>query len=151
MFGLVLALAYFTTRLLGRRMTLASPGRVMRLVDHLALGPGRGLFLVEVGGRLLVVGSSEGSLSLLASVDDPDEVQACLNVADSGGGLLTPVGPTGAPGFAARLRSALARPGWWAPPQGGAALRQTSTAPAEGIRTGIRRLRDLGRGKSSDE
>ena len=148
LFGLVLVLAYVTTRLVGRRMSLASPGRSMRLVDQLPLGQGRGMFLVEVGGRLLLLGVSEGSVSLLLNVVDPAEVQAFLSVAEApaGQGVLGEVGA----GFAARLRSALDRTA--TPPVSS----RPEAAPPEAelpdaIRSGLWRLKRLRLGRSSNE
>ncbi|MCL5677138.1 MAG: flagellar biosynthetic protein FliO [Firmicutes bacterium] len=84
LFGLVLVLAYLTTRFLARRMTPHSVGRSFRMLDQLPLGPNRALFLVEVGGRALVVGATEQALSVLTTFEDPQAVQAFSGLVESG-------------------------------------------------------------------
>jgi flagellar protein FliO/FliZ len=46
----------------------------MRVLGRLPLGPRKGLVLVEVAGRVLVLGMSEQGLNLLTTLDDPQEV-----------------------------------------------------------------------------
>jgi len=72
--------AYVTARLAGSRMGMRS-ARAMRVVDTLALGPGRSLYLVEVGTRLLVIGVSGQQMQALACLDDPEEVSQVLGQA----------------------------------------------------------------------
>ncbi len=75
--ALVIGLAYWVTRLMARRFGSGRPGRYLRLVDAMGLGPHRGVGLVEVAGRFLVVGFAEQNVSLLASFSR-DELAACL-------------------------------------------------------------------------
>jgi flagellar protein FliO/FliZ len=49
-------------------------GRLVRIVDRCPLEPKRTVFLVEVAGRFLLLGSSEGSITKLAG-DDLDEAE----------------------------------------------------------------------------
>ena len=48
-------------------------GRIVRIVDRCPLEAKRTVFLVEVAGRFLLVGSSEGSVTRLAGDADLDE------------------------------------------------------------------------------
>lgn len=50
------------------------PSGGMRVLGRLPLGPRKGLVLVEVAGRVLVLGMSEQGLNLLTTLDDPQEV-----------------------------------------------------------------------------
>ena len=59
----------------GQGGVAAGPGGP-RLLGRLALGPKKGLVLVEVGRRVLVLGLAEQGVNLLASIDDPEEVAA---------------------------------------------------------------------------
>lgn len=86
MFLAVLGLAYVATRFVGARMGPLGRGRVIRLVDFLALSRDRSLVLVEMGGKLLLLGSSEDSISLLATIDDPAEVSRITSDGGGGGG-----------------------------------------------------------------
>ena len=81
--AVLVPLAYLTTRLVGSRVGLR-PGRAMRLVDTLPLGPGRALYLVEVGGRMLVIGVSGQWMERLAAVTDPEEVAQLRRLAGAG-------------------------------------------------------------------
>jgi flagellar biosynthetic protein FliO len=67
----VCALAYVLLRWGLRRFQTASRVRPagMRVVERLGLEPRRALYLVEVGRRYFLVGTSEGSLVLLSEVD----------------------------------------------------------------------------------
>jgi flagellar protein FliO/FliZ len=60
------------------------PSGGMRVLGRLPLGPRKGLILVEVAGRVLVLGMSEQGLNLLTTLDDPEEV-AGLSAAGRGG------------------------------------------------------------------
>lgn len=71
--AVLLPLAYVTARSAGSRLAMRS-GRAMRLVDTLPLGPGRALYLVEVAGRMLVIGASGQQIERLATVSDPEKV-----------------------------------------------------------------------------
>ncbi|MEW6723385.1 MAG: flagellar biosynthetic protein FliO [Bacillota bacterium] len=88
LFGLVVALAYLTTRLLGRRLAGAGTGRYLRLLDQTPLGSGRAICLVRAGGRYLLLGVSEKSIGLLAELD-PGEVPPAEEVPPA-----RPISPT---------------------------------------------------------
>jgi flagellar protein FliO/FliZ len=67
----VCALAYVVLRWGLRRFQRAtsSPPAGMRVVERLGLEPRRALYLIEVGRRFFLVGTSEGALVLLGEVD----------------------------------------------------------------------------------
>jgi len=68
LFLLVLGLAYAGSRLLGRQAR-RRPGGLLQLRDSLSLGRDRSLVLVEVGGRLLLVGATPQAVTLLSPLD----------------------------------------------------------------------------------
>lgn len=76
--ALVLAVLVGLYWLIRRFLPGQAPGLAggggLRLIGRLPLGPKRGLALVEVAGRVLVLGLGEQNISLLASIDDPDQV-----------------------------------------------------------------------------
>jgi len=73
--GLVLALMWGLLWLMRRFAPNAGGGGAgFRLVGRLSLGPRKWLGLVELGGRLLVLGVSDQGVSLLETIDDPEEV-----------------------------------------------------------------------------
>ena len=67
-FLLVLALAYAAARLLGRQ-SRHRPGGLLQLRDSLSLGRDRNLLLIEVGDRLLLVGSTPQAITLVSPLD----------------------------------------------------------------------------------
>lgn len=76
--GAVCALAYVVLRWGAKRLYgVGRPGQQMRLVERLPLDPRRSLYLVEVSGRQLLVGSSENGVTLLTEVsrDGPELVE----------------------------------------------------------------------------
>lgn len=74
--GVVAGLAYAFTRLVSQRVPgQQGPGGV-RLLGYLYLGGRRGLALVRVGPRVLVLGVTDHSVQLLDRISDPDEVAA---------------------------------------------------------------------------
>ncbi|HEY8497781.1 MAG TPA: flagellar biosynthetic protein FliO [Limnochordales bacterium] len=73
--AVLLPLAYVTARFAGSRLAVR-PSRALRVVDALSLGPGRSLYLVEVGERLVLIGVSGQQMQPLACLRDPQEVAA---------------------------------------------------------------------------
>lgn len=75
LFGLVVGLAYLTSRFLGGRLGWSgASGRIMRVIEAAPLGRDRSVVLIEVAGRYYLVGASQGSVSLLAAVEDGEAV-----------------------------------------------------------------------------
>ena len=69
--GLVVALAYFTSRLLGEKFARRSANGPVRLLASLPLGANRGIYVVDIAGKVLVVGAADHSVTLLQEVTDP--------------------------------------------------------------------------------
>lgn len=80
--AVLVPLAYAAARAVAR--PAGRPGRALRLVEVLPLGSGRFVYLVAVGRRLLVLGSSGSGLARLDALENPDEVDAVL-------GMMSPV------------------------------------------------------------
>lgn len=72
LFGLVVFLAWLTTRLLGQQWG-AGPrrGRTLNVREQVPVGKDRSIALVEVGDRLYVVGSTGQGITLLDIITDP--------------------------------------------------------------------------------
>lgn len=76
--ALVLAVLVGLYWLLRRFLPGQAPGAsggALRLIGRLPLGPKKGLALVEVAGRVLVLGLAEQSVNLIATIDDPEQVR----------------------------------------------------------------------------
>ena len=75
--ALVLALLFGLVWLL-RRLSPAAAGagnEQFRMVGRLSLGPRKWLGLVELGGRILVIGVSESGIRHIETIEDPELLQ----------------------------------------------------------------------------
>ena len=70
--GAVCLLAYVVIRYgLKRLYGAGRQGERLRVLEHLPLEPRRSIYLVEVAGKQLLIGTSEGGVSLLSEVEVP--------------------------------------------------------------------------------
>ena len=63
-FLFVAGLAYYVSKILGGRFGRAMSGGGGRLLENLPLGPGRSACVVELAGRILLLGVTEHTISL---------------------------------------------------------------------------------------
>lgn len=70
---LILPLTVWVTRTYSRKAA-GGPGHVLRVIDSVSLGPNKNISLVEVGDRLLVVGSTPQQVRLLSELTEKDVV-----------------------------------------------------------------------------
>lgn len=73
-FIFVVGLAYFAARFLGGRFAQQKMGYGGKIISHLPLGPNRSVCIIEMAGRMFMLGVTEHSITLLAEITDPDEV-----------------------------------------------------------------------------
>lgn len=73
--GVALAVAHFMKKGTGKKRAL---GPRLELVDSLRIGGKWHISLVRAPGRLLVIGASEGEVSLLADLDEDEEHEGLL-------------------------------------------------------------------------
>ncbi len=81
----VLPLAYVAARLYSKQ-TIGRVGRALHVLDVRALGPNRGIYLVEVGDRILVLGVTAHHVNVLAELTDPDVIERVKEDAKGGDG-----------------------------------------------------------------
>jgi flagellar biosynthetic protein FliO len=68
--GFVCVLAYVILRVVLPRLSMTGAGKSMvRVVDRTPLDQRRSLYVVEVTGRWLLIGASEGGLQLISELD----------------------------------------------------------------------------------
>lgn len=73
--ALVCGLAYAIFRWLPRLQVARSANSMIRVVDRVGLDARKSLFVIEVGGRWLLVAASESGVQLLSELD-ADELQS---------------------------------------------------------------------------
>ncbi|MCX7779281.1 MAG: flagellar biosynthetic protein FliO [Negativicutes bacterium] len=74
-FSAVIGLAYFTSKYLGQRMGTLGTAGDNRILVTVPLGPNKAVFIVEVAGKVLVLGVTDHSINLLQEVTAAEEIQ----------------------------------------------------------------------------
>jgi len=74
-FAFVLGLAYFVSRLLGGKYAKIGIGSEGQILDNLPLGPNRAVCVVEIAGKVMVMGVTDHSITLLQEITDEFEIQ----------------------------------------------------------------------------
>lgn len=77
--GLVVGLAYFTSRLLGEKFTRRAASGPINLLASLVLGPNRGIYVVDIAGKVLVVGVTDHNINLLQEITQSDAIAVLRN------------------------------------------------------------------------
>ncbi len=88
--GIVIGLIFLTRwglRRIGLVRHLGGRNNVLQVLATTSLSPRHQMFLVRMGGRVVLVGSGPGGLARLAEVTDPDEVAQLLAAAGNGEAL----------------------------------------------------------------
>ena len=68
-FGLILLLAWWSVKVLGRGYGATGPRRVIQVLDRVSLGADKQLLAVQAGGRVLLLGATAHHVELLAELD----------------------------------------------------------------------------------
>ena len=74
-FVFVVGLAYFAARFLGGRFAQQKMGYGGHILSHLPLGPNRSVCIMEMAGRVFMLGVTEQSITLLTEITDPEEIE----------------------------------------------------------------------------
>lgn len=67
--ALVLVLAYWCSRMLGRNWIRASAGKNLKVIEQLQLGPDRRLLLIKLKDHAYLIGVSPAGIQMVAEVD----------------------------------------------------------------------------------
>jgi len=73
-FIFVVGLAYFAARFLGGHFAQQKMGYGGKILSHLPLGPNRSVCIMEMAGRVFMLGVTEHSITLLTEITDMDEI-----------------------------------------------------------------------------
>lgn len=82
-FAVVLLLAYFASRFLGQKMgklSAVSGGQILRTIP---LGSNRGIYIVEIAGKILVLGVTDHAIALLQEITSEEEIAKLKNTSDA--------------------------------------------------------------------
>lgn len=88
-FAFVVVMAYFASRFLSGRFQQQATSNGGKILEHLALGPNKSVCVVEIGGKVVLLGVTEHQVSLLGEIEDADEIdrlrrQAVVQPVDAG-------------------------------------------------------------------
>ena len=87
-FGVVIVLAYATSRFLGERMGRMNTTADNRIVLTMVLGQNKSLQVVEIAGKFLVLGVTDHSINLLKEFTEPEEIaklrQGSIHTSETG-------------------------------------------------------------------
>ena len=88
-FAFVVVLAYLVARAFGKSSmrTLAARGGQVYL--QLPLGPNRSVCVVELFGRVFVLGVTDANIRLIAEIDDPETLEEIRRAAPMEGGVFS--------------------------------------------------------------
>jgi flagellar biosynthetic protein FliO len=78
LFAVVLGLAWISTRFVATRMNAPARGRLLRVLEHVPAGRDRSIMLVEVGGKIYLVGATGEQIRLLDTIADAEAVQRIM-------------------------------------------------------------------------
>ena len=74
-FAFVVVLAYFVARAFGKSSMRTLAARGGHLYLQLPLGPNRSVCVVEIFGRVFVLGVTDANIRLLTEIDDPEIIE----------------------------------------------------------------------------
>ena len=74
-FAVVVVMAYFAARFVGGRFNAHMSASGGRVLENLPLGPNRSVCIVEMAGRVFLLGVTDGSITLLSEITDREMIE----------------------------------------------------------------------------
>lgn len=74
-FALVIGLAYFASRFIGRKMGSVAAIGPNKVIATLSLGANRGIYIVEIAGKFLALGVTDHGITVLHEITDQLEIE----------------------------------------------------------------------------
>ena len=74
-FALVIGLAFFASRFIGRKMGSVSAMGPNKVLATLSLGTNRGIYIVEIAGKCFALGVTDHEITVLHEITDELEIQ----------------------------------------------------------------------------
>jgi flagellar protein FliO/FliZ len=75
-FAVVIGLAFYTSRFMGKKMGSFNNSPDGKVMSSLALGPKSYVYVVEIAGKYLVLGVTEHNINLLHEITNVEEIAA---------------------------------------------------------------------------
>jgi flagellar protein FliO/FliZ len=73
--GVVVGLAYIVIKIYKKNSTNTSQSQFINVVDHYNFGLNKGVFITEVGDRVLVLGVTDHSINVVTEINDPELIK----------------------------------------------------------------------------
>lgn len=70
MFILMLAAAYIATKVIGRKLTVQSGSKMIKVIDRVAVAPNKSLLIIKVTDKTMLVGMTEHNIQKLCDLDN---------------------------------------------------------------------------------
>ena len=86
-FAFVVVLAYVVTRAFGKNSMQRLAARGGQVYLQLPLGPNRSVCVVELFGRVFVLGVTDANIRLITEIDDPEMLEEIRTAAPAEGGV----------------------------------------------------------------
>ena len=74
-FGAVLLLCYYTTRIIGKKLSGRTKNKNMKIVETLPLGLDRCLYLILVGNKYFLFFSSKRGLEMVSEIEIEEQTE----------------------------------------------------------------------------
>lgn len=81
-FAAVIGLAYLASRILGRKLGIATGHVSSRILTTIPLGTNRSLQVVDIAGKVLILGVTDHTVTLVQEINDIEEIQKLRNNTD---------------------------------------------------------------------
>lgn len=73
-FGFVIGLAYFASKFLGQKMSNLNHSSDNKILTTLSLGPNKSVCVVEIAGRVFILGVTDHNINLLQELSVEEEI-----------------------------------------------------------------------------
>ncbi len=74
-FAVVIGLAYFASRFLGKKLGSLSASGNSRIINTLSFGANRAVYTVEIAGKYLILGVTDHNITVLQEITDIEEIE----------------------------------------------------------------------------
>ena len=74
-FAFVVVMAYFASKFLSGKFGRSISGTGGKMLEHLPLGPNKSVCIVEIGGRILLLGVTDQQITMLGEITDQQEIE----------------------------------------------------------------------------